>query len=55
MQGDAQSCTLEVNCPEKRIWHAHAGTFLAETEGMHEIALHNLSPEPDIEMTCSQI
>lgn len=34
MQGDTQACTLEVNCPEKRIWHAHAGTFLAETEGM---------------------
>lgn len=34
MQGNPEECILQVNCPEKRFWHAHAGTFLAETEGL---------------------
>ena len=33
MQPDPESCVLRVHCPERRIWHAHAGTYLAETEG----------------------
>lgn len=33
---DPQSCTLQVNCPERRIWHAHAGTYLAGTEAKFE-------------------
>ncbi|KAL3152135.1 hypothetical protein ABBQ32_001233 [Trebouxia sp. C0010 RCD-2024] len=36
LTGDPRSCTLKVHCPEKRIWHAHAGTFLAETEAKFE-------------------
>lgn len=33
LQGDPEGCILKVNCPEKRFWHCHAGTYLAETEG----------------------
>lgn len=33
---DSESCVLRVHCPERRIWHAHAGTYLAETEAKFE-------------------
>ena len=59
LQGNPEGCTLQVNCPERRIWHAHAGTYLAETEGIELIAtLHgySLSPTHDILLlNCSQV